>query len=241
MILRQIGPALLAVLLGGMLAILGSRWLIAEWNGEMAQTSLNNWAEQGGQPAPAAVASAEAQAIQSIRFHPGRSGEHWDRLGRIYAWANWDASITLVDTPPALIAPARLLAEPIGRDGAQSAERTRLRALSAYDQAVSLRPLWPYGQLRLASARLNSGLPDARFNALLREGFELGPWRRSVNREVARLGLIAWDYLEPATRFVVLEACRRTAGFGRGDVAWLRTLADQTGRRALIDGLILAR
>ena len=241
---RSAGPrrlvaatVLLIAGIGG--ALIGGQLLLSAVNAASAQRFLNDWAALGQEPSPAAFAAAEAAAIQAIRFHPGPTGEGWDRLGRVYDWAHWREPFAEGPLSATSIGPARILEAPLGVAGADSVQATRLRALSAHEQAVAERPLWPYGVARLALARLRAGGTDAELNELIQAAFRLGPWRPSVNRRITEIGLLGWRWLDRDTRDIVLENARRTVRYSRADERWVIELAEATGKGLLIETLVL--
>lgn len=230
----------LALLLAGAgVMVLGGALLLAALNAANAQRFLDEWAQLGQEPAAEAFAAAEAAAIQAIRLHPGPSGEAWDRLGRVYDWAHWRQPIRARSLPSARLTPSELLANPLGATGAADPDSTRVRALVAHQRAVALRPLWPYGVVRLADARLRASGGDERLDALLQRAFHLGPWRPSVNRRITEIGLRGWRWLSGGTRDVVLENARRTVRYSAADRRRVIELAEATGKRRLIDILVL--
>ncbi|RZU99082.1 hypothetical protein [Spiribacter vilamensis] len=235
--IRLAGAGLIAV--GLIVAVLGGLLLLSAANAHNAQRFLSDWAKTGREPAPEAFAAAESAAIQAIRLYPGATGEGWDRLGRVYDWAHWRQPIADQALPSTPIRPARILAAPVGAAGADDPRTTRLRALYAHQRAVELRPLWPYGMARLAFARLRAGGTGEQLDSLIREAFRLGPWRPSVNRRLTEVGLLGWRWLEPETRDVVLENARRTVRFSKSDERWVLNLAEATGKRLLIETLVL--
>lgn len=216
------------------LLAMGGALLLSALNSWQAQRFIDDWARTADLPSPAAFATAETAAIAAIKFYPGTSGAAWDRLGRVYDWANWTAPVEIGGTPPPTRSASFLLASPLGVAQARDVSATRHRALVAYQQAVALRPLWPYGHARLAQAVLREGRVDAQMASALAQAGRLGPWRPGINRRVSEVGLIAWPSLDPATQGVVKDHLRRTLGYSRSDETRLRELADQLGREAVL-------
>lgn len=164
------------------MSLLGALLLLSALNANHADRFLSDWAVTGEEPRPAAFAIAEAAAIRTIRFYPSASGEHWDRLGRVYDWRHWQAPAgrgPLTSVRPPL---EQILNHPLGADASIHPHTTRLRAMTAYEKAVAERPLWPYGVARLASARLRAGGVDQEFAELIKRAYYLGPWRPIINR-----------------------------------------------------------
>jgi hypothetical protein len=233
---RLVAAGLMVVGLG--IAVFGGLLLLSAANAHTAHRFLSEWEKAGREPAPEAFAAAEVAAIRAIRLFPGVTGEGWDRLGRVYDWAHWLEPIVDQPQPSAPMPPARILSTPVGAAGAADPRTTQQRALHAYQRAVALRPLWPYGMARLAFARLRAGATDESLDGAMREAFRLGPWRPSVNRRLTEIGLLGWRWLDPETRDLVLENARRTVRFSRSDERWVLNLADATGKRLIIETLV---
>ncbi len=227
------------VMAGLALVLLGGALLLAALNAANAQRFLDAWGRTGQTPDAQAFAAAEAAAIRAIRLHPGASGEAWDRLGRVYSWAHWQAPVTQRDTPIKPLPAARLLKSPLGAGGAADTRATRRRALIALEKAVQHRPLWPYGVVRLADAQRRAGVDGAALSQTLERAFALGPWRPAVNRRIAGIGLRGWRWLTPAARDVVLTNARRAVRYSAADRRHIIEVAEQTGKRLIIDTLVL--
>ncbi|MEX0373619.1 hypothetical protein [Spiribacter roseus] len=229
-----------ALLLAGFaLAVLGAALLLSALNAANAQRFLDDWGRTGQTPDPRAFAAAEAAAIRAVRFYPGPAGEHWDRLGRVYSWAHWRAPVADDDSAVPRLAAARLLENPLGEQAATDVDATRGRALVAFENAVRHRPLWPYGQIRLADAQRRAGVDGEALSLRLQRAFDLGPWRPAVNRRIAAMGLRGWDALTPAARDVVLTNARRAVRYSDADREHVIDVARQTGHSVLIDALVL--
>lgn len=225
---------------GAALTLLGALLLMAALNGLQAERYLAGWQGTGEEPDAQAFAAAEAAAIRAIRFYPADSGAHWSRLARIYDWRHWRASSAAIErAPDGLPTPREILNQPLGASGSASLQTTRLRALAAHGEAVANRPLWPYGVVRLAHARLRAGRADDVFARLLQQAFELGPWRPQVNRQITEAGLRGWHSLDRDTRDLVLENARRMARFSRADEQRVRELGSQAGLLPLLEVLVL--
>jgi hypothetical protein len=216
------------------LLFIGGSLLLSALNSWQAQRFIDDWAGAPDLPSPMAFATAEAAAIAAIKLHPGTSGAAWDRLGRVYDWANWVAPIEIDSRPSSMPSASALLERPLGAAQARNVLATRHRALVAHQQAVALRPLWPYGHARLAQAALRAGRLDAQMAGALTQAARLGPWRPGINRRVGEVGLIAWPSLDQATRVLVEAHLRRAMGFSRSDEARLQQLADQLGREGVL-------
>jgi hypothetical protein len=221
------------------LAVLGGALLLAALNAANAQRFLDAWGRTGQPPSAQAFADAEAAAIRAIRLYPGAAGEHWDRLGRVYSWAHWRAPVTRRDAAIQPLPAERLLQSPLGVAGADDPRATRQRAVAAFNNARRHRPLWPYGVVRLADAQRRAGVNGAVLSQTLERAFALGPWRPAVNRRIAAIGLRGWRGLTPAARDVVLTNARRAVRYSDADRRHIIEVAEQTGKRLLIDTLVL--
>lgn len=232
-----IGGGLL--LIGLAIALLGGALALSAVNAANAQRFLDEWGKRGAEPGAEAFAAAEAAAIRAIRLYPGGSGAAWDRLGRIYTWAHWQRGLDPGGVPRTVPDAGALLARPLGVTGAEDWQATRARSLAAHQRAVALRPLWPYGVVRLADARLRATGGDERLNDLVKRAYRLGPWRPGVNRQITEIGLRGWRWLSGDTRDIVLENARRTVRFSPADRRRVIALAETTGKRLLIETLVL--
>ena len=85
------------------------------------------------------------------------------------------------------------------------ARRGRETAAEYYQQAILLRPSWPYDRIALLLAlyRLNGG--DQDIYSLMMQAVELGPWEPRVQQVVAEIGLHDWDSLPENMKSLVLE------------------------------------
>ena len=236
---RQRMAGVFIVLFGGAMAFFGGQLLLSALNAEQAQRFLDHWAIGGQPPSAEAFAVAEIASIRAIRLYPGASGEHWDRLGRVYDWRHWRAPFGRAAVPSTRPPVQHILEQPLGAAASADPAATRLRAISAYEKAVSLRPLWPYGVTRLAFARLRAGAPDQALAELLKTAYRLGPWRPTVNRRITEIGLLGWAGLDQQARDIVLENARRTTYFSRADERWVRQLGEQTDLDLLLSLLVL--
>lgn len=221
------------------ISVIGALLMFSALNAERVNRWLTDWAEVGEQPSPTDFAMAEAAAIRAIRFYPGPSGAHWDRLGRVYDWQHWRSPLNKGPMESALPSAPEILNEALGIYGSTNRGATRLRAIAAYQQAVDLRPLWPYGITRLAAARLRAGGNDQDLAQLLKNAYQLGPWRPMVNRRITEIGLRGWAGLDQQARDIVLENARRTVSLSRADERWVRELGEQTDLDRLLKLMVL--
>ena len=228
------------MLLGLGLLFLGGSLLLSALSGIQAQRFLDDWSRRGEVPSMEAFAVAEGAALRAVRFHPGRDGAAWDRLGRVYDWANWQSPIRYRDDAAKTLSAAELLAEaPLGQDGLSDRTESRTRALSAYQVAVAARPNWPHGLTRLAYARLRAGAVDEELARLIERAYALGPWRPAVNRRIAEIGLLGWPWLSGESRRLVLENARRAAHFSAADARRVAALARIHGLEVVVAAVAL--
>jgi len=183
-------PALTVAVLAVALALLycGLRLLAADMNSYQAASFVSDWQGRGHVPSEKAWQVARDAAQRAVAVSPVASGSHYHRLGAVYEWRH----------------SASYLGDPAARE-------SRLAALAAYRRAAALRPLWPYGWVRLANLKLQLLELDGEFDEALGKAAALGPWRPRINAEVARIGLLAWHELAAGQRTLVLEALRRVA------------------------------
>lgn len=236
---RQRVGGVVALLFAAGLIWLAGALLLSALQGLQADRFLNSWSEAGEPPDPAAFAVAEAAAIRAIQRYPGPSGVHWERLARIYAWPHWRAPRHRGKVPEDLPAAAVILTQPLGAEGVVDPATTRLRALAAYTEATTHRPLWATAVVSQAQIRLQVGVADPAFAELLHRAFELGPWRPAINRRITEAGLRAWPRLDMATRELVLENARRTVGFSRRDERRVRALGERLGLVPILEAEVL--
>ena len=200
----------IGLLLGALaLAVGGGRLLLAGIAAWQAESFVRDWNQSGEAPSPRAWDTARAAADRAIRLYPGSNGDYLDRLGRIQEWRHFDL--------------------PFGHPDAESSRRA---ALAAYRQAVQARPDWPYSWTQLAYVKLRLGEFDSEFDEALERGFENGPWRLHVNRQLAEISLLGWPQLSPLQRQRGLESMRRATALSAGAGRQLHDLAQRLDRTA---------
>ena len=87
----------------------------------------------------------------------------------------------------------------------RSARTGREKAVKYYQQAINLRPSWPYDRVDLALVNYRLDRADRNIYELMTQATELGPWEPRVQQVVAEIGLRHWDSLPDNIRNVVLE------------------------------------
>lgn len=218
---RQIPPRLRQLGLGILLccslalAVVGLRLLIAGVAAHQAERFVEDWERQGVLPSQQAWDIAEAAAQRAVAFYPGANGDYYARLGKIYAWKHQQLDF-----------------------GDAEAEPSRLQARDAYRLAIAARPDWPDTWVQLAFVKLHLLEFDEEFDRALARGFENGPWRMTINRGLAKVGLIAWPQLEPEQRRQILESARRTVEYSQAQTRSLFNLADRIGQTPLLCGAL---
>lgn len=86
-----------------------------------------------------------------------------------------------------------------------SATRGRKTAARYYQQAVSLRPSWPYDRIDLALADYRLNGAGRNLYRLMKQAVELGPWEPRVQQVVTEIGLRNWRDLPGNMREAVLK------------------------------------
>ena len=87
----------------------------------------------------------------------------------------------------------------------QSARTGREKAVKYYQQAIFLRPSWPYDRIKFALVKYRLDETDRNIYKLMAQATELGPWEPRVQLVVAEIGLRNWDSLPDDIRKVVLD------------------------------------
>lgn len=178
---------ILLLAIGLLCCYFGGRLLVADISAWQASRFVDDWMVRQGVGSERAWLVAESAANRAIAVTPAAMAIHHERLGRIHEWRHLDL--------------------PYGNEAALA---SRLAARDAYRRAIELRPLWPYTWLRLAYIKLRLVEFDEEFDRAMREAVALGPWRITVNKTIAEIGLIAWQELDSVQRELVLEAANRT-------------------------------
>lgn len=202
------GLFLVGMLLTGLFCLYaGARMLVADLAAYQAGTFVSDWHRRGVVPSERAWQVAGSAATRAVAAAPVGMAENYDRLGRVHEWRHQASYF-----------------------GDPAAEGSRRAALSAYRHAVELRPLWPYGWVRLAFVKLSLLEFDAEFDRALRQAAELGPWRLRGNAGIAEIGLTAWHELDGGQRALVLESARRVVAQNQREGGKLLDLASRLHR-----------
>lgn len=207
---QRLGLALL--LLGALvLAVTGGRLLIAGVAAHQAQSFIDDWEQLGEVPTEQAWRVAEAAAQRAVSFYPGLNGDYYERLGRVYEWRHESLNF-----------------------GDPEADVSRRRALEAYRRAVEVRPDWPDTWVQIAFIKLRLLEFDEEFDRALQLGFENGPWRMRINRDLSTVGLIAWPQLDEAQRARIMTSAERTVAFSDVQAVRLFALSDHIDQTLLL-------
>lgn len=211
--------ALLIITLALCLCGMGAALTAAGMARYQADAFMDNWASKAGEPDAQAWAVAVSAARTAIKWYPVPSGEYLDRLGRVYAWRYFQHSFGANTA----------LAGGRAQASAVDAGRSRRAALDAYRGAVAVRPAWPGSWARLAHAKLYLLELDGEFEQAFLRAADQGPWRGPVNRELAGIGLVAWDVMPADARQRTVEQAARAMLPGDADSLAVLELARQAG------------
>ncbi|GAA0691888.1 hypothetical protein GCM10009104_18600 [Marinobacterium maritimum] len=176
---------------------------IASVQGEMF---LQDWEQKRTAPSERAWQVAFEAANRSNSLLPIDNGEYLDRLGRVNEWQG--------------------VFKPFG--DVESIE-SRRDALTAYRQAAQLRPLWPHTWAQLAYIKLRLLEFDKEFDQALLQADRLGPWRMSVQAQLAEIGMIAWPQLDQQQRRSVWMSLQKTLMYDAARTRPLVQLARDAG------------
>ena len=109
------------------------------------------------------------------------------------------------------------VADPTAREGRKS-------AAEYYQQAILLRPSWPYDRIDLALVQFRLNETDMGIYKLMTQASELGPWEPRVQLVVAETGLRKWDSLPEDMKKLVLETVNNGVLHGDNTTGMLRLL-----------------
>jgi len=84
-------------------------------------------------------------------------------------------------------------------------------ALALHEEAILLRPHWPYSWASRSLVKAYSGELDAAYFEGFKKASQLGPWELSVNLSLLEAGLIGWQQLDSETSSLVIAAAERGA------------------------------
>ncbi|MGE0675293.1 MAG: hypothetical protein AB7O64_19800 [Methylibium sp.] len=154
------------------------------FHAQLAHPYVERWAAAKRAPGAPAIAAAESQVRDSLRYAPANP----EALGLMGALAL--AKMRAASRPQAALDAAR-------------------EARSRYRDAVRARPTSPFLWANLALAKLYLDEFDAEMSAALRHADALGPWESAVQRTTVFVGLAGWQRLDAATREVLAQAIGR--------------------------------
>lgn len=203
---QQTVVCLLALPLALLLAGLAPSLLQAGIASQRTERYLQHWQQLGEPPSQRAWAVARQAARRASERYPVANGEYLDRLGRVSLW------------------------QPRVPPGDAELRAQREEALAAFRQSLAARPDWPWTWMRLAHAKLALGQLDEEFDLALRRAGELGHGRPEVNRDLAGLGLYAWQALNIGQRTLTLEAAQRAVVHSPQQARLIYDLARRNGR-----------
>lgn len=181
LVVVAIGLCLLAI-------SLAMRWGSADLYHLKARQYMFRWAQATPWNTPASAEidprelnEALAAATTATRLHP-RHPDYWSLLGQIHEWRAYHM---------------------------ENGKEERRRAAAAYQQAITLRPLWPEIRISQALNRWHQGKVDERLWALLHSADHTGPFNTRVNTGIANAGLALWHQLPEDSRQLVLRHINR--------------------------------
>ena len=150
--------------------------------------------------------STVESAVAFITAYPaGKQLDNWRENQRQLEHAQWEKIQSQIDlalqfTPdnPELLNDLGLSHEAefiFSEDTDPSATRDRKTAARYYQQAVVLRPSWPYDRIDLALVDYRLYGTNRNLYKLMRQAVELGPWEPRVQQVVTEIGLRNWKGL----------------------------------------------
>lgn len=160
--------------------------------------------------------STVESAVAFITAYPaGKQLDNWRENQRQLEHAQWEKIQSQIDlalqfTPdnPELLNDLGLSHEAefiFSEDTDPSATRDRKTAARYYQQAVVLRPSWPYDRIDLALVDYRLYGTNRNLYKLMRQAVELGPWEPRVQQVVTEIGLRNWKGLPDNMKKVVKE------------------------------------
>jgi hypothetical protein len=93
-------------------------------------------------------------------------------------------------------------------DGAMAQLNT---AIDLHNQAINLRPHWPYSWANRSLVKAYTGVFDDEYFEGFSKASQYGPWEISSNLSLVEAGLIGWAKLDESTRSLVVTAAERAA------------------------------
>ena len=159
-----------------------ARAFIEAWEHQNLQASLQN-AEFI--PGAADLATAQNHARRAVQLSPRHAGFH-QTLGDTLYW-NYKG---LIQNP--------------GRSS------QNIEMLDAYRSAIKLRPTFPDYYLRLARAKIMTGVYDQELILALQNSRRFGPWKPNNMYDTVELGLWSWPHLAPPARQVIIDVIEQS-------------------------------
>jgi hypothetical protein len=207
---RSSQSLLLAVTACSALAIslLGARMLLAGLNQAQAEAFARHWHQERRVPGPDEWTRVNQAAIRAVNLYPVANAQYLQLLGENWLWRQYGHPMGSAD--PAL-------------HEARSAARTALQ------QAAELRPHWPGHWSALARAQAAQLDFSASFNTSLQHAMQKGPYRPGIQLQIAELGLLTWQLLDPQARQMTQQAIRYSIQLRPAQLSVLGPLAQQAG------------
>lgn len=206
---REKLPFVLVAVLAVLLLITGIRLFLAGIASFQAEAFISAWAQTGKEPDERGWQIAHDAAQRAVNLYPAANGDYQDRLGRVYAWQQFQHAY-----------------------GDAAAAESRHAALAAYRASVAARPNWPFTWERLAHTKLFLQEFDGEFDQAFAQAVQLGRTRIGVNREIADIGFSAWPQLSDAQRQATRESVRRSVAYSPKETVHMVIVALHTGKVA---------
>lgn len=184
--------AVFFLLAGSLGFAFGTQMLVSGIAGLQADLFIKDWQQRRELPSERAHEVARDAAQRASTWFPVPHGRLAEREGLIGSWLTYN--------------------RPFG-DPRYDADRRA--ALSAYQASLQARPGWPSAWVGVARLKLELGETDVAFQEALQNALVYGAVRWEIQRDVARIGLLAWPTLPMADQSRVLEAASRTAARNR--------------------------
>lgn len=161
------------------------------------------------------VTAVESAAAFITAFPAREQLDNWRDKQRPLEHAQWESIRYQIDhalqyTPddPELLSDLGLAneAEFILYPSHDRAARTgREKAGKYYQQAILLRPSWPYDRIDLVLVKYRLDGADRNLFKFITQANELGPWEPRVQKVIAEIGLRHWNSLPDDMKKVALE------------------------------------
>lgn len=159
-----------------------ARAFIEAWEHQTQQSSLQNIEFI---PTATDLATAQSYARKAVRTSPQNAG-FYQTLGDALYWN------------------LKNRARKTGK------EPQNEEIFDAYRQAIKLRPTYPDYHLRLARAKIMSGVYDQELTLALQNSHRYGPWKPNIMYETVDLGMWSWPHLAPEARKTVTDVIEQS-------------------------------